>query len=86
VSNKSYGQLDDGCRSIGVRFWLDMKTLVCVAILYTLGFGTTNLSRTNDANIAFKHPASASDLNSFYRSIQALSADSLLYENVAAFV
>jgi hypothetical protein len=67
-------------------FGLDMKTLVCVAILYTLGFGTTNLPRNNAASIAFKHPASASDLNSFYRSIRALSGDALINGTAAAIV
>ena len=49
-----------------------------IGVLY---FGPANTSR-----IAFKHPASAPDLNNFYRSIQALSGDSSIDGSEAAIV
>ena len=63
-----------------------MKKLLCVAILYTLCLGATDLRRANAESVAFKHPASASDLNNFYRSIQALSGDALINDTAAAIV
>jgi hypothetical protein len=55
-----------------------MRMLLCVAVLYTTIVGATCLQWADVLRVVFKHPASASDLNNFYRSIQALSADSLL--------
>ncbi|HJX98744.1 MAG TPA: hypothetical protein VJ281_07700 [Chthoniobacterales bacterium] len=55
-----------------------MRKLLCVAILYSFAIAATHLCSTGHSPIAFNHPASATDLNNFYRSIRALSADSFI--------
>gem|GEM_PF-6191274 len=55
-----------------------MRTMLWVAIFCTISVVAQNLRPSDGARVTFKHPASASDLRNFYRSIQALSADSFL--------
>ena len=56
------------------------------AVLLTISIGVLYFGPANASRMAFKHPASASDLTNFYRSIQALSADSLIDGSEAAIV
>jgi len=57
-----------------------MKSFLCMIILATAFWhGDRTL-------VAFKSPAAARDLGTFYRSIQALSADSFLNESAIAIV
>jgi hypothetical protein len=62
----------------GKRLAGRMRTMLWVAILFTVGVVAPNLRSVDGGRVTFKHPASASDLRNFYRSIQALSADSFL--------
>jgi hypothetical protein len=55
-----------------------MRKLLCVAILCTLAIVPADQWPAGTSPIAFNHPASAKDLNNFYRSIRALSADSFI--------
>ena len=55
------------------------------AVLLAISIGALYFGPANTSRMAFKHPASASDLNNFYRSIRALTGDSILNET-AMFV
>ena len=55
-------------------------------VLLILGVGHYVCVSAKNEKFAVKDPAAARDLRSFYRSIQALSADSLLNETAVAIV
>ena len=63
-----------------------MRKLLGVAILYMLAVAATHLWSAGTSPVAFTHPASAKDLNHFYRSIRALSADPSLDGSAVALV
>ena len=48
------------------------------AVLLAISIGALYFGPANTSRMAVKNPATAPDLNNFYRSIQALSADSLI--------
>jgi len=56
------------------------------AVLLVISIGALYFAPAISSRMAFKHPASAPDLNNFYRSIQALSGDSLIDDREAAIV
>jgi hypothetical protein len=58
--------------------------MLCVAIFFSISVVAPNFRPANAWNVTFRGPASASDLNNFYRSIQALSADSLIDSTAVA--
>jgi len=61
---------------------LGVKTFFCIwTVLMALAFG-----HCDRLMVAIKHPAAAHDLRMFYRSIQALSADSILNETATLVV
>lgn len=63
-----------------------MKTLLCAVFLFTLSVGASDLPRLDTERVIVKSPASASDLENFYRLIQALIGDSMLNETAVAVV
>ena len=63
-----------------------MRTLLCLAILCTGGIGASQLGRVDPSRLTFTHPASASDLKNFYRSIRALIGDPVLNETAVRIV
>jgi len=59
---------------------LDVKTLLCTLLI------AATFSHSDRMLLAIKHPAAASDLRMFYRSIRALSADPVLNGSAVAAV
>ncbi|HEX4638882.1 MAG TPA: hypothetical protein VH170_05290 [Chthoniobacterales bacterium] len=55
-------------------------------VLLVVGMGHCICVSVKNERFAVRDPAAARDLRSFYRSIQALSADSLLNETAVAIV
>jgi hypothetical protein len=55
-------------------------------MLLTIEIGVCPIERADVSRVAFKHPATASDLKNFYRSINALSADGFINGSAVALV